>query len=126
MKRALVLVFLLVLISGSILLMSRIYGAPEPVPAHEIDSMTSFVEVSNINSRKNVRGKWIISGALKNTHGSEPVNRIRIRFYFSDGMEEKNIDAELLANADELVIFTKKFSDHEDGEFERLEIEEAH
>lgn len=126
MKRARVLITLLALTSIAVFMMSRIYGSPDPIPMDEIETKAGFVDVSNISARKNLMGKWVVSGVLSSTAKKDTISRLKIRYFFSDGYEELPVDVVLTPSVEESVVFTEKIDKHEDGSFDSLEIIEAY
>ncbi|MEM7039785.1 MAG: hypothetical protein AAF570_22625 [Bacteroidota bacterium] len=88
-------------------------------------TMETFIEGSKIAGHKNLVGKWVINGWLRNSHDSKPVSQIKLRFDFSDGKEYRVLKEKL--NPSGLgKPFMMKISGHRDATFEGWEIIRAY
>lgn len=90
----------------------------------EENAIETFIATTEINARQKLNGVWVISGWIRNTHKSQSISEVKIRFNFTDGSETeifyKNLMPDGLGQP-----FRTKISGHKDGNYLGYDIIEA-
>jgi len=125
-KKIIVLILGLVLLLGIIILLmgrdkTNESGLTEADNVESVDPGT--IKILNFDHKKNVFGKWVISGELKNTSDYDVV-KIEFEVGFSDNTEFVTFEDMVSANGDE-VPFELKVTGHKGKELEFLKVRDA-
>jgi len=80
------------------------------------NSMSSYIEISEVVPRKTMFGKWGITGVLGNIHPTKTVYSVTIRYSFSDGDEDRTKNIKIKKNGG-FKIFDEKIDGHKGASF---------
>lgn len=88
--------------------------------------LENYVVVRNINSRKAMVGdKWIISGKIFNLHETAFIEKVKLMFNFSDGVETVTISCNIEPQNSTGEKFKEKITGHGDADFISVDVIDA-
>lgn len=101
-------------------------GVDEDLPIVNEISKAGYVDCEVLTARQNFNGtQWIITGAIRNTHSSETLTSVEIKFVFSDGNEIRTVEGDLRPGRKLPVAFRKKIAGHSAADFLGTEVYSA-
>jgi len=89
-------------------------------------SKESYVTMNVTEARKNLLGdKWVFTTLLRNTNENIIINKVRLRYNFSDGSEERSYSVDLREARTLPSIATDRIKGHGSAQFINVDIVNA-
>ncbi|UKN02561.1 hypothetical protein K6119_03400 [Paracrocinitomix mangrovi] len=86
----------------------------------------SFISIRKVTSRKALVGdKWVIKGQIFNTHESKTLSKVELRFNFSDGSENVEIETQVSPQNGIGKSFKEKVEGHGKADFLSVDVVNA-
>lgn len=89
------------------------------------NSLATYINMEEVNSRKNILGTWVVDGMIYNTHEYITITKVDIKFKFSDYDETRTIYKNLRPGRIFKSVFEERFDNHNRAYYEGWEVVDA-